>query len=490
MKKSTFTLLGFAFFLNSCAFGPGSGMLANVAGPYNLDAGQLERNCDIEDSGACLLSGKIEAASLKRVPILQGIAPEGKSIFSAQLPADFQGHWLLLHRPTKDIKPLPIMEKYLSPHGVRIEIVEASELKLNENYELVLVDHFGQIVDHRTFKTLDPSKSSLKFAAISCLDDSFEMEQKRQWLDVQEQKADILFLLGDNVYVRKKSTVAAPLSRDEIWFRYIETRKKLDVFYWPTLVPVAATWDDNDFAGDDSLNPSKDDSRWVHEVYFPLKADTKLSRVGPGNAKAITLADQQFLFFDNRSFRSPNAKPPFCKKQPKHSQCRSRYTTDSEEGSHFGNMQEEWAFRMMEGKAFVWMISGDQWFGAYHPFESFEGNHPRNFASFLEKLETEAKKNSLAYIFLSGDRHLAEVMKIKVKKSNTIEFTSSGLHAKTYPNSWKEFPNPRKILGYSGLVNYMIFESKKNASGDLDIQLDIRSMGQSLSKKSFVVKKR
>ncbi|MBT4792922.1 MAG: hypothetical protein HON90_15205, partial [Halobacteriovoraceae bacterium] len=105
------------------------------------------------------------------------------------------------------------------------------------------------------------------------------------------------------------------------------------------------------------------------------------------------------------------------------------------------------------------LIMGDQFFGAYHPFESFEGRHPVQFKSFLNELKMTDKK----YVFLSGDRHLVEVMKIDAKEfgKQSYEYTVSGMHTKMYAGSLSQSENSRRVGGFDTDPNYAIFELDK-----------------------------
>ena len=139
-------------------------------------------------------------------------------------------------------------------------------------------------------------------------------------------------------------------------------------------------------------------------------------------------------------------------------------------------MQEDWAALLLEKlQGPAWLISGDQWFGAYQPFESYEGNHPESFARFLSKLRATLVKNRKgrpSLVFASGDRHLSEIMKVKpFPGQDTFEITSSAIHAKTYPDAWREFPNRRQLVGASGVLNYSLVDSRVEKDGTLSLDV-------------------
>src|SRR5690606_28683895 len=105
---------------------------------------------------------------------------------------------------------------------------------------------------------------------------------------------------------------------------------------------------------------------------------------GPGIASRLNLRGMHFTFLDDRSFRD----------------------NDNPDGEHFGPEQEEWLFQDLKTSQLpTWIISGDQFFGGYHKYDSYEGNHPRAFENFLKQL----KEIPTPFVFVSGDRHMTEV---------------------------------------------------------------------------------
>src|SRR5690606_32127208 len=131
--------------------------------------------------------------------------------------------------------------------------------------------------------------------------------------------------------------------------------------------------------------------------------------------------------------------------------------------------QQAWLFTELAGSTPTWLISGDQFFGGYHAYESYEGRHPRSFQAFLRRL----KSQSAPVVFLSGDRHLAEIMEIpeSLLGFRTFEITTSPIHAKVYDDPWKEFPNPRQIEGVAGVLNYAILETDTTSGFSVRVRL-------------------
>jgi hypothetical protein len=103
------------------------------------------------------------------------------------------------------------------------------------------------------------------------------------------------------------------------------------------------------------------------------------------------------------------------------------------------------------------VISGGEFFGGYHKFESLEGSHPKEFASFTEIL----KSSKAPFALVGGDRHLSTISRLKIEDVGieTFELISSPLQAKTYPGTLKEFKNPRMIEGVDGVNNFTVVTS-------------------------------
>jgi hypothetical protein len=80
-------------------------------------------------------------------------------------------------------------------------------------------------------------------------------------------------------------------------------------------------------------------------------------------------------------------------------------------------------------------------------------------------------------MFISGDRHLTELMQIKENEIGytTYELTTSGIHAKVYPLG----NNPRRILGRGGKINYALIEPK-NQNGALWVDIKSYSLDKEL----------
>jgi len=330
-----------------------------------------------------------------------------------------------------------------------------TDLKRYEEYRLVIASDESDVKDERLFQTLSPRDKTITWVLASCMDDSFISLQKSMWQQVLSHEPDFLLFIGDSVYADKTSAgFKKQADIVQLWNRHVETRNLLEIFKAKHLKPIFATWDDHDFGLNDggAEFQFKGESRKVFQAFFPQVSEySKELTSGPGVSSRLRIAGQQFFLLDNRTFRS----------------------TKSESGTHFGGSQEEWVYEGLEEESSpAFLISGDQYFGGYSTFESYERLHPQSFGRFLSRLS----QIKAPVFFLSGDRHLTELMKIERKQLGyeTYEFTSSSIHAKVFPDSWKGMPNFRTIEGESGVYNYGLVESTVK-SGKLQVR--VRSIG-------------
>ncbi|MCB9073478.1 MAG: alkaline phosphatase family protein [Bdellovibrionaceae bacterium] len=373
----------------------------------------------------------------QQLPILQGATDQTSTVISVLVPkAKIYNYSFHLD---KTVLRTPDPEE-LAFEGFAWKIVN---FKLDGLYSgatyIFRINDNNKIIEERRFKTLPKDLKLPKVAVISCTDDSYDELQKKQWELVEKQKPDMLFLIGDNVYVDLKKNGQPPLVNEQlIWQRYQETRLHLDLYKMKNLIPTFSTWDDHDYGSNnaDRNFAYKNQSKRIFENFFPTKESVNIER-GPGVSSFVQIGKNNFVLFDDRYFRSESNKTPG--------------------DTHFGAEQEQWFFSLLKKKkGLFWLISGDQFFGGHHTFESYQGNHPKSFEHFLQKI----KQSKKMVLFISGDRHIAELMRIPKKYLGftTYELTSSGLHAHMYPGSLKDTPNPLAIYNKDGEANFLLVQ--------------------------------
>lgn len=302
------------------------------------------------------------------------------------------------------------------------------------NFQLV-VEESTQVRDQRTFGLFSNQGDKLRFAVGSCMSDAYPDEQKVIWSELARQRPEWLFLIGDNVYVnteRPEVTQAA-----ELWERYAEARQQHELYFMKHLIPTYAVWDDNDYGQNNGGKhyALKEETTAVFRAFFAQSFGAEYYTPGPGVAGRLDLRGMHFTFLDNRSFRDLPG-----------------------DGEHFGTEQEDWLFEdLKKSQLPTWIISGDQFFGGYHQFESFEGTHPRAFEKFLGRL----KEIPTPFVFVSGDRHMSEIMQFPraLLGQLSFEFTTSPLHSKLYPGKSAEVANPWRVVMHDSSMNFMVIDS-------------------------------
>ncbi len=342
--------------------------------------------------------------------------------------------------------------------------LEISKLSINTNYTFQVFKDL-QIIDQRNFQTVDLKSKTAKIGVLSCTHDIYRDIQFKMWNDYLKQDPTYTFMIGDNVYAdtllpsKDKIFNFKHATEPMLWKRYVETFNILSYYRIARLVPTLAIWDDHDYGfnnGDQSY-PYKKESLKVFETFYGSRSVPQITEKLAGAGYIFNAFDQRFIFSDGRTFRS----------EPKKIKQMASKTPDKESESHWGKDQTSKILRSMTIEKPTWIIKGDQFFGKYHTFESFEVNHPNDFKNFLAELK---KVKSKAF-FVSGDRHLNELMKIDSNETGyeTYELTSSAMHAAVFPNAWKKNPNPRQIFGASGVHNYSIVEIKSSSPWQMKV---------------------
>lgn len=355
-----------------------------------------------------------------------------------------------------------------------LDELEIPHLQKDTVYQFLVRDEQGVIKDQRAFQTVSVKPGAARFAIVSCADDRYP-EQKEMWRGLINQKPNWILAIGDNSYAdSRRAKDEKWVGAEMLWTRYAETRQKLEIFRAKNLIPIIALWDDHDFGmnGGDRRYPFKEEAREVFHAFFP-QTDAKAPEFekGPGVSSIWRAAGNTFYLLDARTFRSPGAPAPACKKNPTHTLCQWEPTAPPDDEQRFSKEQQDWLFRALakDGNPERWLAEGDQWFGAYHPFESFESRHPKSFKTFMRRLK-QAKK---PVVFLAGDRHASEVSRIEksLLGYETYEVVSSPIHARVYPASWNEFPNTRQMAAVANTHNYTIIETENHSPGPWKIRV-------------------
>lgn len=377
--------------------------------------------------------------SKERLPIVQGMTDATSAQFRILGSFDRDLALRFTTGDGREVLPFKTLDRYRHPSARKSPIehvlVEGLELGVDHRLQILNVEN-GKIVDERIFRALDLEKPNLRFAMMSCMLD-FHTSKETMWKAVREEEPEVLFFVGDTTY----SDFTVGSGEGSYWFRYLQTRRNLDVFQWRRLVPVFAVWDDHDFGANDGNSnfKLKDATKNFFQAAFGSVARPGLVH-GPGVSSCLRLAGQRFVLLDGRYFRSAPRAP-------------------SNE-THWGQLQEEWLFEQIgTGTEPTWLLNGSQYFGGYLGSDSFENHHPKQFERVLSRLS----KVEAPVIFGSGDTHFSELMRIEPAKLGyeTFEITSSAIHSVLHTDG-TEYDNPRRMV-MTNSTNFVMVDSSARA---------------------------
>lgn len=264
---------------------------------------------------------------------------------------------------------------------------------------------------------------------------------------IHEQKPDFMLWIGDNTYTREGdwNTWGGYLHR------YTHTRSLAEMQPLLASTHHYATWDDHDYGPNDA-----DRSFWNKEMgskaFDLFWANAPGKPLGQGSClNTFSWGDCQFFMLDDRWFRAPNN------------------STDSTR-DFFGEAQIQWLIDALtySRAQFKIVASGGQVLNDARYFENY-AVYPVERRKLIEKI-TSAKIPGV--LFLSGDRHHAELTKLERPGTYPLyDLTTSPLTAGTH-NPGKE-PNTLRVDGtlYNGRNFAMIQISGQQKDRVLKIKL-------------------
>jgi len=393
----------------------------------------------------CTSVKTVEPKPSNEVFILQGYTSETEAQFSVLHHKAIKP--LFFVRGFEDLanfkaKPIEVTRTEMPHSEWMISLVRVFRLSSARSYQLETwtPDKFLKLAENK-FQTPSFKNRKARILIVSCMSLDPEYQQEQMWNYALSHNPDFVFLIGDSVYAHRRLSPGQTMTTEALWDAYVEARQKLALYQRNELISTLALWDDGDYGMKDGdlRFPLKRVAKTIFESFNPrLPDDINLAK-GPGLARLFTAYGVNFFFLDARSFRSPKG----AKDEPE---------------TQWGQEQENWVvekFRTKNGPKVL--IQGDQFYGAYHPFDSYQGERPTSFNKMLGELRRLSKTPLL---LISGDRHLTEVMKITEPKSlgPVFELTTSALHARAYAGSFKDHPNPNQVIGKDGEMNFAILE--------------------------------
>ena len=245
------------------------------------------------------------------------------------------------------------------------------------------------------------------------------------WDSIRAQKPDIFLFMGDNIYADTKDM-------NLMQAKYNKLAAHAEFGNFRKHIPIYAVWDDHDYGRNDAGEeyPAKVQSEQIFLDFFkvPANAATK-SRPGIYDAHLFGTPNKsvQVILLDTRYFRGPTVQALPDASCPKKNY-RQQLNPDV---SLLGEEQWIWLREQLLKPAQVRLIvSSIQVIPDQHCWEKWA-----NFPLQRQKLfDLIASTHANGVVFLSGDRHLAEVSKIDIESIGypLYEVTSSGMNTKIY----------------------------------------------------------
>jgi hypothetical protein len=367
-----------------------------------------------------------------KLSILQGVTSAKEVEFSVLAPLNKVMNFELRNSDGLIIKPEEV--KIVSRPHSNWRIHKLLFLRdQKQDFNLYVFEN-GKIIDQRLIGKGQLTESHLKMAVVSCMNDGYE-KHFGIWNSLAQKNPEYLLMIGDNVYANREPNGAPLTSNPEnLWRRYTDIRLTIPFYFQQKLIPVHAIWDDNDYGpkNADSSYEYKDESKEIFDAFYAQSLSDENYSKSFGVGGLLSLGDFNLYFLDGRSFRASH-----------------------KEGPHLGIEQSQWLMKSLKDEAQPSLIiKGDQFFGGYHQFDSYEGHHPEDFTLFVESL----KRIGTPIVFLSGDRHLSEIMQFPRSLFGipSFEITSSPIHSKVYEESGVK--NPWRVVHTNGQMNFTMID--------------------------------
>ncbi|RYC67076.1 alkaline phosphatase D family protein [Spirosoma sordidisoli] len=264
-------------------------------------------------------------------------------------------------------------------------------------------------------------------------------DQKRPqplWDDIVAQKPNVWIWLGDNVYgdTENMDTLKAKYDRQKANPVYQQLRQSASII---------GVWDDHDYGVNDGGKeyPRRKESQQLMLDFLDVPASDPLRKQeGAYSAHVYGPAGKRVkvILLDGRYFRDPLKKE-------------GKLNVPDPSGDLLGEAQWTWLEKQLTNSdADVHLIGcGIQFLPEEHPYEKW-GNFPVARQRFLDLLAKTKPKGAL---LLSGDRHIAEVSRVRVPGLgyDLFDITSSGL---THVSKPHEEPNRHRVGEMVAKLNY------------------------------------
>lgn len=294
------------------------------------------------------------------------------------------------------------------------------------------------------------SDVSIKVLFGSCL---HQDKPQPIWQAMNQEQADLLVLLGDNIYGDTENM-------DELKAKYAKQWSTSGMQTMLANTPTIGIWDDHDFGENDagSEYPQKEASRQIMLDYFnePKNSPRRTREDGIYTSHLLTQAGKKIqiilpdLRWNRNSLKSVGRLRYVLNKVPKNMGPYEAHTDQSK--TMLGKAQWQWLEQQLQQPADVRILATSlQFLPEFTGWESW-ANFPHERTRFLALLD-KYRINNL--VIVSGDTHWSELSQITRKNGKALwEITTSGL-----TEEWKSVsPNKHRVGDSFSKANYGVIE--------------------------------
>ena len=250
------------------------------------------------------------------------------------------------------------------------------------------------------------------------------------------ENAKFMLWMGDEWYTREVDYY----SEWGLWYRAHHDRAMKIIQPFLKSMTHIATWDDHDY-GPNDIGKSfilKNTSRDIWKNYW---CNPSYGEDEKGIYTMYSWADVDFFITDDRWWRSADEMPDSLDGKP------------NPDKRMLGKVQMEWLKNalMYSGAVFKIVVTGGQVLNPVSPFDKL-----RDFPVEYDELINFITDNHInGVVFLSGDRHHSEIIKIDRPGTYSLyDITVSPLTSSTHKFGGPEINNPYRVLGLDQKQNY------------------------------------
>ena len=306
-----------------------------------------------------------------------------------------------------------------------------------------------------------PSKTIIAFG--SC---SRQYNPNQRWNDIIKNDPDIWIWLGDNIY---GDTHDMRLMAEKYEHQKSDSGYQL---LMKSKTRIIGTWDDHDYGVNDGGThySKKEESKLLFLDFLDIDQDNPMvNREGVYQSYNYDFGENiiKVILLDTRYFRDTIYRDPD-----------TRAVLPNETGDILGKDQWIWLEEELKDSEAELHIIGSsiQVIPEEHAYEKW-ANFPKAQKRLYELLMKYPEKKVL---FLSGDRHIAEISQITLEglQYPLYDFTSSGL-----THTWlREEPEPNgyRISDFVVSLNYGIIIFDWDENGKHIVTFQLRGEGDSL----------